>query len=238
MDAILSRFYQELKRESDQIQARLPRYNSNSLQASSSLASTISMPFSNDALVRASLPDTDEIAHALYDYMERQVGPTMTQQQLQQHDAEHARSSLRHLSSPSFRLRTFDDLARLCDRKLANDASVAEKLEHIEYEWRTLFEKKHAAFLTLRRELFGAEKHAASTGVTLLPSHLVAAFQEAMTAKEQTEKDVYAALESLRLRKRELAMDPTRRQQQEEQFTCLQRELERHGRLNREETMP
>ncbi|KAF1315516.1 hypothetical protein FI667_g16000, partial [Globisporangium splendens] len=236
MDAIFSHFYQELERESDRIQARLPRYNHNSLQVSSSLSSTISMPYSSDALVRASLPDTDEIAHALYDYMERQVDTTTRSQQLQQND-ENARSSFRHLSSSSFRLRTFDDLAHLCDRKLANDASIAERLEQVDHEWRTMFEKKRTAFVMLRRELFGTEKHARSSDVApmLLPHQLVAAFQEAKTTKEQTEQDVYAALESLRLKKRELAMDPTRRQQQEEQFARLQRELEQRGRLSGEE---
>lgn len=211
IDIMLSALFKDIEGDSAQIQARLtsqPRANHAASNGSGSLQS------------RSSIPDADQVAHALYDYLHHSLQS--------RHEQQHQHSSIENIHTEdarrhSFQLRTFEELVRLCDQTRADQARITEGLDHVAREWLQLYENKRRDFLALRNELF--KDSTSSSTPMLMPPNLVALLQEAVEAKESTEQELHAALEALRLKKRELAMDPTRRQQQKDNFERLKQQL-------------
>lgn len=209
-DARLSTLFKDVKTDSTQIQTRLKSQPTADRAASDGSSGV--------GYSRSSIPDADQVAHALFDYLQHSLQSRHQNQQHNSIDTFYTDGARRH----SFRLRTFEELVRLCDQTSAEQARVAESLDHVDREWLQLYESKRRDFLALRNELFG---DSTSSTPMLMPPNLVALLQEAVEAKEQTEQELHTALESLRLKKRELAMDPTRRQQQTDNFERLQQQL-------------
>lgn len=210
-DARLSALFKDIKADSAQIQTRLKSQPTTADYATSNGGSEVWYS-------RSSIPDADQVAHALFDYLQHSVQSRHQNQQHNSIDTFYTDGARRH----SFRLRTFEELVRLCDQTSAEQARVAESLDHVDREWLQLYESKRQDFLALRNELFG---DSTSSTPKLMPPNLVALLQEAVDAKEQTEQELHTAFESLRLKKRELAMDPTKRQQQTDNFERLQQQL-------------
>lgn len=208
-DAMLGAIFKDVEFESAQILARL-KSQPTGAHATSNGGTEAGHP-------RSSIPDAEQIAHALYDYLQHSL--QSRQQQHNSIDTFHTEGGARR---HSFRLRTFEELVRLCDETSAEQARVAESLDHVDHEWLQLYESKRQNFLALRNELFG---DSTSSTPMLMPPNLVALLREAAEAKEHTEQELHTTLESLRLKKRELAMDPTRRQQQTDNFERLKQQL-------------
>lgn len=129
----------------------------------------------------------------------------------------------------SFQLRTYDELVRLCERARTDDASVNETLEHVDQQWQAQFTAQRIRVQTLWRELFG---DALAATLVLVPPALTAQYQDAVAAKERTEQELHSALESLRIKRRALAVDPSMREHQHANALRLRQELEQRGKLH------
>ncbi|RLN10569.1 hypothetical protein BBJ28_00019594 [Nothophytophthora sp. Chile5] len=211
IETTLDTCMQELRGANTQTTSRLRRYNSSKMGDDSVV---------ND-LERSSLADMDEVGHVLYDYLQELVG---------HHDV----ASEERSSSSSFHIRTFQEMERLCERKNAAGAGVKSRLEQVDREWANVWDTKRQAVAALRRELFGDAKSATPQ---LLPVQLAAALDEALQAKDQTEMALQEAQETLRMKKRSVAMDPSVRGEQHEGFARLQRELQQSADANQSPAM-
>lgn len=215
VDTTLSDVFDQLTRSSAESRARLAH-------AAATADRIRTGPRHKAMITSASIPDTDEIAHALFDYLQHRVDRHRSP-----YDASVDSGRVDVPPPPPFRVRTFDELVRLCERQHADDASVAESLERVEHEWRALYDAQHSALLALRRELLG---DGLSTTPTLVPPALSTLLADALASKDRAEDALHTMLESLRLKKRALAMEPTKRQQQQENVERLQRELAQRRR--------
>ncbi|RLN89307.1 hypothetical protein BBJ28_00017915 [Nothophytophthora sp. Chile5] len=200
IETTLDTCMQELRSANTQTTSRLRRYNSSKAGDDSVV---------ND-LERSSLADMDEVGHALYDYLQELVG-------------HHDETSEERSPPPSFHIQTFQEMERLCERKNAAGASAKGRLEQVGREWTSVWDTKRRTLAALRRELFGDAKSATPQ---LLPVQLAAALEETLQAKDQTEMALQEAQETLRMKKRSVAMDPSVRADQREGFARLQRELQ------------
>lgn len=170
-------------------------------------------------LVQRTLPDMDELAHMLYAIFQQAA----TDQHSKADENETNTASLQSGTRHSFRFRTFDELERYCERVQANQQSVEQELFQLEHEWAQLFSRKRQTLDSLRRELFG---DLTSSTPMVLPETIAKSLQEAVASNEQSEQKLHQALESLRLHKRALEVDPSKRAQQEADFERLKRELD------------
>lgn len=222
VDATLSRVFEQLETGNAEIRARL-KHSAHRAMTPRAGVTAGSSTFRADTAARSSIPDADEIAHALFDYLLHRADGNQMHSTATPHEPD-----CNAYPSSSLRMRTFDELVRLCERKRSDETSVTQNLEHVEQEWRALYASQRSALLDLRSELFG---DSTSTTPMLVPPSLSTLVQEAVASKDHAEQELHATLETLRTKKRALTMEPTMRQQQQEKFVRLQRELEEWQRL-------
>lgn len=173
---------------------------------------------SSSDLVQRTLPDMDELAHTLYAIFQ----DAATDQQLSEADASDPKGPAQSAARHSLRFRTFDELERYCERVQANQQSLEQELGQLEYEWNQLYGRKRQTLDSLHRELFG---DLTSSTPMVLPESIAKSLHEAVVSNEQSEQKLHEALESLRLNKRALDVDPSKRARQEAGFERLKSEL-------------
>jgi len=151
-------------------------------------------------LARSSIKDTDEVAHAVFTRLEY----------ITSHERREQSDSGKRPSATRFR--TFDEIVRLAERASADEIKLRDDKQALSVEWQRVFSDKRSALDTLRKQLFG---DATSTTPLLVPAHLSIAVREGVQAKDKAEAELHEALESLRVKKRALSMDPSVRTQQD-----------------------
>ncbi|TMW67999.1 hypothetical protein Poli38472_007671 [Pythium oligandrum] len=162
-----------------------------------------------DTLGRSYLNEHDRLAHELFETLQRVVK-----------GEENGESDHQHS-----RLRTFDKIVRLCELKLSNEQSAQATMQQIRSEWSQLYDSKRYTLNRLRVELFG---DSTSSTPLLLPVDLATQLHQAVAAQDHVEQALQAALETLRLHKRAVTADPTKRMQQERDIARLHTQVAAH----------
>lgn len=145
-------------------------------------------------LARSSIRDADEVAHAVFTRLER----------ITIHERRGQSDSDKRSSAARFR--TFDELERLAERASADETKLRDDKQTLSVEWQRVFSVKRSALDALRRQLFG---DATSATPLLVPARLSSAVRDGIQAKDKAEAELHEATESLRFKKRALAMDPS-----------------------------
>lgn len=179
---------------------------------------------SSSDFVQRTLPDMDEVAHALYAIFQ-DAGTNRQESKADGNESsDRSQDTLQSAARHSLRFRTFDELERYCERVQANQQSLEQELVQLDHEWAQLYDRKRRTLDSLRRELFG---DLTSSTPMVLPELIAKSLHEAVVSNEQSEQRLHEALESLRLKKRALDVDPSKRAQQEADFERLKSELDR-----------
>jgi hypothetical protein len=185
----------------------LRQHNEGTEQRIRSYDMTSGSDAARNAVSQTYLHEQDEVAHRLFEILVRLVH----------------RSGEEQITNHSFRLHTFDELVRLCEMKDTNEQRLQQTTKRVHDELKWLYDSKRVTLDGLRQELFG---DATSSTPMLLPMELTAALQHASEAKDAAEAGMEKALEMLRLHRRSVQVDPTKRMQQDRDILRLQRQLD------------